>query len=98
MQRSSLSIVIAALAAEHLLLAIAGHRGQPLLHCMACKRSRRDDHNIMHIFYLAGFVDRTRPAIRPLKLWVLVIFLSLGGLTGSAEIAPASWHLPERAL
>ena len=78
MHRSAVNFIS---GVEHLFLSIAGHRGQPLLHCMACKRSRRDD----HIFYLAGFVDRTRPAIHPLQLCVLVIFLSLGG---SARLNP----------
>ena len=60
---------------EQLFLAIAGHRGLPLFASVWLKSRAARVIN----FLRAGFVDRTRPAIRSLKPLFISHFFSLDG-------------------
>ena len=76
----SISLVVASSCFYRLL----GIVGCLFLHLYGCKGCRRGPAAVT-IFFTAGFVDRTRLAIRPLQRCVLVVF---DGLGGSAKINP----------
>ena len=72
----SISLVSRLPSRLRLFLSIDGHHGLPVLHLYWLAKAAAA---AVINFFTAGFVDRTRLAIRPLQRCVLVVFVGLGG-------------------